>query len=1576
MKETSMELTSEMLHSLIVLFQKILDLASKSDSKATFNDASVMFENAYSVYGTSLSGRCASWTGIGSYGEIDVIVAEAALATGHVGIASSIIRAFLFSDPFPPQDQVYCRAKLVHAIILLEEAQCSTGLHYLAECRFALSEISDVLKISCGSSNLIRYGNIIYNASLVGWQLVRNFIREKRGYFLKGEIVEISDALALCHDHDMKWRITIMVASSRCFEDGTLIKEATEMLDIAARQGEQLLYEYNLRGNELSFYLEELSRSSDEILLAVQAFDDMEERRRRPPKIDPDLDEAKSSDGNISPKHFATTESDEIHLPAHLAELGLGEIRHRKIIAAATKARTAIRLKSLQNDFGRPCTELCCKLALQRIKVNSTELKKVQESEGVSNSPRELVLTHLQSAVSGAITESQTADVLDICKVIISSNVTSSLLKAESYLDCALIAWSLGLRGHAQEFQKLADNTPINAAIVRVKREFCQALHMTFDLLNVSTNQWKGKCLNEKQMKGLVADQRVEAIQLLERILTISTTQGFDPCLVQNICLSIWSIGIPLLLPHSRFKIQRALLQAVSALEEIQSPLYELRTRMRWELSKYEESIDFVSRGLLHAKLALSLDYGVTPSDQLSTSYSRSHNDGDQSRFTYLPRSDVWHDIEQTIGYYDSCRALDIAIIPLSIELSLRCNVYKAPVDAHGQVLLLVQRVKETTSKRTRESLISQALDLIMFDIAIRRSNKVLDSINGYLHPYYLRSLTDDRVDRPVVSIDELEFILAAPISDNFEVFTLYGQERIRLLTTICDMAFSDKILKSFELSATYLLSLRWDSTKDLTRTFVYIQCKLYSLLTEALVYRLQDLPLELNIEFLDPFHTKKEKHFSHIIKNINSGMHPSIAAAPLLDPRSIGVHSEYESSAMKRLKKLINACIMEGLQVASLSSNPFCIQNGIIHVWNMHLHIFREESKFHSLVSTEFVDIVKYCVRTLENSMKHEESNLNEANTFKTPSLCPRESFGLEFVGAAAELLQFREDDDDSKAMAISIHDLLLSKAHIADKIGFLYRRRRLADLLGRLSVRQEGYSGGKDSPKIDDPLLLNYFLVAQGETMLTLPEQTRGNRSSVVSLCERVEAHLEADEIISSLKSDDDRLTQNNYNQIMEMHTELYTRATRLRIFVGNIQEAQDNAIRCSISLDNFIESWSCGLSKLDGRESVHPGIARWISACERHFGVSISELLTPSLYNEEGEGNKQEIDEQILRQLQLSALRHYYLACDWGAIARELEAVIVAATWAWNTVLNLVDVGNPTVYSNLVKVQKKILTSILSFKEELGSHSSYSEIEKERAHTLVQLIYLVLIDYEIESCEWNHANDLLIQAFENLPSSLLKPLWKRRIIVMTKKGESVLDSLQKLKDGDKYLQAEVLSTLARFTDAPKQQLRAYMDTISSLKGESLRVEYIFECCQWMGTAGLNKSVVKHLLDSALSLIYGKVEGFLSLQNIWLCLPKYFDPKLCSVQISDTLLKTSHSKYSQNALSALNNGTEEKISPLSSLTMVDIDQALRGLGMGAILSTDEDERTKFCVEACYFVVNGIGLWNAAMEESYKVDE
>lgn len=169
--------------------------------------------------------------------------------------------------------------------------------------------------------------------------------------------------------------------------------------------------------------------------------------------------------------------------------------------------------------------------------------------------------------------------------------------------------------------------------------------------------------------------------------------------------------------------------------------------------------------------------------------------------------------------------------------------------------------------------------------------------------------------------------------------------------------------------------------------------------------------------------------------------------------------------------------------------------------------------------------------------------------------------------------------------------------------------------------------------------------------------------------------------------------------------------------------------------------------------------------------------------------------------------------------------MELVIETATAAWNVVVALTNstatggAGNGKWKESLIGLQQQILESLLGCKKEAltipGASASVS--------VLLQQLFVSIVTQLCDALEWNKASKLVLEAFVHVPPALQKPLWRLRVIVMSKQGKNVLDGIQKMIAGagknDLPLQARVYAVLARASASDKQQLDAYRKAVDIL-------------------------------------------------------------------------------------------------------------------------------------------------------------
>jgi len=405
-------------------------------------------------------------------------------------------------------------------------------------------------------------------------------------------------------------------------------------------------------------------------------------------------------------------------------------------------------------------------------------------------------------------------------------------------------------------------------------------------------------------------------------------------------------------------------------------------------------------------------------------------------------------------------------------------------------------------------------------------------------------------------------------------------------------------------------------------------------------------------------------------------------------------------------------------------------------------------------------------------------------------------------------------------------------------------YYRKRVVEQVSRLTLLQttaggastaavdkggKGKGGGAavtEAPKLTSAFLNVFATIIQAELPVSIMsvEQSKVLIQKAIDLLEK-DVKVELDTQMDASSS----VTQERFSQLLEMQTEAWTRLTRLRLILGDTIGSQYTDEKC-------LELVSYSTLSDHDRSCLNARVWRWVSVCERYFGQAIASIIQPT-----GQ------DLSLQNDLRLVTLDHFLKSCQYGTLSAYENLVVEVATLAWNISIPLI--SNTTVRAQLYHIQRGIIDNLIKCR-----NPNY----KAASDKLMQQFYLAIIEGYANVFDWDNATKIVMEAFTHVPTSLQKPLWQWRVIAMSKKGKSVLDGLQKLKEGDPSLQAQVYGVLARASTIPEQQLESYMTAITILQESIERVDYILEAAQWMGSNSIPRIDIMDLVESAVDALY----------------------------------------------------------------------------------------------------------------------
>jgi len=177
---------------------------------------------------------------------------------------------------------------------------------------------------------------------------------------------------------------------------------------------------------------------------------------------------------------------------------------------------------------------------------------------------------------------------------------------------------------------------------------------------------------------------RLEALKVMDRTM-VANKRLSDPDVTTEGCILIWNICKPLLTEGNRSQVYKPLQVASSFLEEIDSPLHEVRICVYLELAKYELQEGFIAKADLNIEKAFMLDSSILLQ---------------KSTVQLLPNEDP--------GILQ--RPLERYLALIRDRLRLKKNIYKDPETPLDQAIADMEAVRPLEASNAKETLLRRIL--------------------------------------------------------------------------------------------------------------------------------------------------------------------------------------------------------------------------------------------------------------------------------------------------------------------------------------------------------------------------------------------------------------------------------------------------------------------------------------------------------------------------------------------------------------------------------------------------------------------------------------------------------------------------------------------------------------------------------------------------------------------------------------------------------------------------------------------------------------------------------------------------
>ncbi|KAJ1461834.1 hypothetical protein M885DRAFT_506981, partial [Pelagophyceae sp. CCMP2097] len=198
--------------------------------------------------------------------------------------------------------------------------------------------------------------------------------------------------------------------------------------------------------------------------------------------------------------------------------------------------------------------------------------------------------------------------------------------------------------------------------------------------------------------------RRCDALKSLDRVLVGLKRLG-DAELIQEACVITWNVCLPLLAPHLRKHADRTLKLAAALLEDLDSPLLELRAKLHYEVARCELTSDFVAKAATEIQKALAMDYGAIDESAAPPA-------ADDHVVAGAAAVAAWGEPSSEAEYL--LRPLDRYLQPLQNRLALRTNLYEEPDSVEDRATLMLDQALEVATLPLQKTMLDQVAALLM----------------------------------------------------------------------------------------------------------------------------------------------------------------------------------------------------------------------------------------------------------------------------------------------------------------------------------------------------------------------------------------------------------------------------------------------------------------------------------------------------------------------------------------------------------------------------------------------------------------------------------------------------------------------------------------------------------------------------------------------------------------------------------------------------------------------------------------------------------------------------------------------
>eukprot|EP00899_Mesostigma_viride_P016074 jgi/Mesvir1/24468/Mv21832-RA.1 len=945
-------------------------------------------------------------------------------------------------------------------------------------------------------------------------------------------------------------------------------------------------------------------------------------------------------------------------------------------------------------------------------------------------------------------------------------------------------------------------------------------------------------------LSPVMEEARLASLRSLEDVLSnfarLSDLRG-----VEDTSVALWGIALPLLQPRLRRHVVRPFLAAVTALASLASSRHRLRARMHLELATAYIAEDTLNKAAVHVAKGLALDYRFLMDDA----------DMAAAAAGALPPAPTSDPATSVIGGLLD-RPLDRFLLPLSLQLRLRTDLYREPSRDEEQALLLLDKAREGRTAAVKGELLDQAAERLGGalggglgslatwmradqgedgDVPVEDENiptKPVGSMVGggadaskkATADASKKSATDGSGSTGSRGEGEDGRGLEGGISKKDKAW-LAARERAHLWGDLVRMAAAARLPASVLRYSPALLGPGCAGNFCGDKELFVLQAEVLFLDAEACLSQIKAKGETLRVPPPDAL---------------------TVAAS---EPKADASDAEPDLS----LRLCQHA--LRGVRLGRALEEPWLVINGTVLLWNAYLPVM-QEGRFDDVMPVlealwcELgawvnegggggghtgigVGVVVAVAEAFACAMEHRHmKRLWESEQTKKGQ--PLTEIGYKVLQQWA-----LGAPPDEKAPGLT------QAAEICDlALGLTTQQRHQRKLLGTQArvqrMRGKAAAAGASAGDKDKK---GGAAAAGGEgRILALIEQLQVPNQPIAKREELVRAAMAA---MADTKSGD-----------AEMWTKLAGAAFAVSDYNGTVQCCQRALVTIPAGFEAKLESAEADAFAASGKKGNAPGgmslgwdersVASmgageitqeqwyWLAIAKSLFGRSILALLAPGTTSQSAEW---ELRRQALLQL-TSSLR-------LAVLSGKADLVDHVARVLWNAGAPLAGAASTRA---ALRGPSRVLVGALAARPRDGWQDRDADVALRRK------AYLLCLDCLADAGAWREGVGLVEEAFRSLPSHQHGPLWGPKVLFLSGAGRNVIEELVKLKDYDESEQARVWGLVARRSNKPHEQLAALQraaDVLSHRPWE--QAEALIEYAQWLVAGGYPSEDAEDVLLAA---------------------------------------------------------------------------------------------------------------------------